>query len=136
METETEKLIKAVTSAVNNLEEAIKALIKRDEGETRRRVWRAAADSEYAFFLLSIDSNTSPEGSNPWKFSLNPKTLEMGPALTLAQELLKEAEGNIRIGNFQEAHRKTWTARGYLLEVQGTLEKGRRGGEKTLPSPL
>ena len=129
-------MIEAVTSAVDNLEDAIKTLIKGDGRETLRRVWRAAADSEYALFLFSINSNTSPEDSSPWKFSLNPKSMEMGPALTLAQELLKEAEGNIRTGNFQEAHRKTWTARGYLLEVQGTLEKGRRGGEKSLPSPL
>jgi len=131
-----EKLIEAVTSAVDNLEDAIKTLIKGDGRETLRRVWRAAADSEYALFLFSINSNTSPEDSSPWKFSLNPKNMEMGPALTLAQELLKEAEGNIRTGDFREAHRKTWMARGYLLEVQGTLEKRRRYGEKSLPSPL
>jgi len=133
---ETEKLIEAVASAVDNLEDAIKALIKGDERETLRRVWRAAADSEYALFLLSINSNTNPEKSHSWKFSPNLKNMEVGPALTLAQEFLKEAEGNIRADNFQEAHRKTWMARGYLLEVQGTLEKGRRGGEKSLPSPL
>jgi len=132
----TEKLIEAVASAVDNLEETIKALIERDERETLRHVWRAAANSEYALFLFSIDSNTSPENSHPWKFSPNPKNMEMGPALTLAQELLKEAEKNIGTGNFQEAHRRTWMARGYLLEVQGIFEKRHRGGEKSLPSPL
>ncbi len=130
-----EKLIEAVASAVDNLEEAIKTLIKGDERETPRRVWRAAADSEYALFLFSINSNTSPEDPRPWKFSLNPKNMEMGPALTLAQELLKEAEGNIRTGDFLEAHRKTWMARRYLLEVQGTFEKRRRSGKKSLSSP-
>lgn len=115
---ETEKLIGTVTSAVDNLEGAIKALIKRDERETRKRVWRAAADSEYALFLFSINSNTGPGDSYPWKLSLNPKNMETGPALISAQELLKEAEENIRTGNLQEAHRKTWMARGYLLEVQ------------------
>ena len=130
-----EKLIEAVASAVDNLEEAMKALIKGDERETLRRVWRAAADSEYALFLFSIDSNTSPEASHPWKFTLNPKNMETGPALTLAQELLKEAEGNIRTGNFQEAHRKTWMARVYLLEAQGIFEKRHGHGEKSLPSP-
>jgi len=133
---ETEKLIEAVASAVDNLEEAIKALIERDERETLRRVWRAAADSEYALFLFSINSNTSPEDSHPRKFSLNPKNMETGPALTLAQELLKEVEGNIRAGDFLEAHRKTWMARSYLLEAQGTFEKRRKSGEKALPSSL
>jgi len=133
---ETEKLIEVLASAANNLEGAMKALIKGDERETLRQVWRAAADSEYALFLFSINSNTSPEDSHPWKISLNPKSMEMGPALTLAQELLKETEGNIKTGDFLEAHRKTWMARGYLLEVQGIFEKRRRDGEKSLPSPL
>ncbi len=134
---ETEKLIEAVASAVDNLEEAIKNLIKRDERETMRRVWRAAADSEYALFLLSINSNASPEDSHklPWKSSPKSKDMETGPALTLAQELLTEAEGNIRNGHLQEAHRKTWTARRYLLEVQGIFEKRRRSGKKPLSSP-
>jgi len=133
---ETEKLIEAVASAVDNLEGAIKALIKGDEKEILRRVWRAAADSEYVLFLFSINSNTSPEGSHLSKFSLNPKNMETGPALTLAQELLEEAERNVRTGNLQEAHRKTWMARGYLLEVQGTFEKRGKSGEKSLLSPF
>jgi len=132
----TEKLNKAVASAVDNLEEAIKALIKGDERETLRRVWRAAADSEYALFLLSINSNTNPEKSHSWKFSQNPKNVETGPALTLAQELLEEAEGNIRTDNLQEAHRKTWMARGYILGVQEIFEKRRKSGETALPSSL
>jgi hypothetical protein len=131
-----EKLIAAIGSAVDNLEEAMKVLIKGDERETLRRVWRAAADSEYALFLFSIDSNASPEASYPWKFTLNPKNMEMEPALTLAQELLKEAEGNIRTGNLQEAHRKTWMTRGYLLGVQGILEKRHRDSKKSHPNPL
>ena len=132
----SEKLTEAVASAADNIEEAIKALIEKDEKNTLWCVWRAAASSEYALFLFSIDSNASPENSQPWKLSPNPKNMEVGPVLAIAQELLKEAEGNIRTGNLQEAHKKTWMARGYLSEVQVTFEKRHKDDEKSPPSHL
>lgn len=130
-----EKIIKAIVSAINNLENSIEALVKRDGTGMQSYVWLTAADSEYTLFLLSLMRQEELEGSS-WKPNVPLKRAEIGPSLTLAQDLLKESKEKVEGGEFHEAYKKAWMARGYLLNVQKILEKRRRDREKSvLPSP-
>jgi len=123
-----QRIIEAVKSAINHLERSVKALMDRDEKGVVTSVWRAAADLEYANFLFSIMQDES--GSRSWKVDLGSKQMEIGPLLVSAQDLLKEAESGLNINELHEAYRKTWIARGYLLKVQGILDKRQKKGEK------
>lgn len=116
------KLIKAVTSAISNLEDSAKALVEKNEKDVLGHVWQAAADSEYALFLFSF---TQPEGSegSSWKSSFHLKKVEIGPAVVLAQDLLEEAKKSIEKDDLHEAYKKTWMARGYLLKVWNMLQE-------------
>ncbi len=132
---EREKLIKAIGSAVSNLEKSVEALAKRDEKKVLSYVWRAAADSEYALFRLSLMHQEELEGSS-WKSRFTLKKVEINPALAHAQDLLKEVRESIEGKDPQEAYKKAWMARGYLLKVQDVFEKRRRDGEKSILPPL
>ena len=116
------KLLRAVASAIGNLENSMKALVEKDEGGVRDHVWRAAADSEYALFLLSLLHQEEFEGSS-LESSVHLKKVEVEPALVLAQDLLNEAKENIEIGGLHEAYRKVWRARGYILKALTMLQK-------------
>jgi len=123
------KIIETIKSAINHLESSMKALANGDENGVAGSVWRAAADLEYTNFLFSIIQN-KPE-SHSWKLDLRSKQVEIEPLLLSTQDLLKEAESGLDVGKLHEAYKKTWMARGYLLKVQGILEKRRKKGEKS-----
>jgi len=122
------KIVEAIKSAINHLENSMKALVNGDENRVSDSVWRAAADLEYANFLFAIMQDSSE--SRSWKLDLRSKQVEIGPLLMSAQDLLKEAESSLGISELQEVYKKTWMARGYLLKVQEILEKKRKKGEK------
>lgn len=124
-----QKITEAIKSAISHLESSMKALVNRDENGVAGSVWRAAADLEYANFLFSIIQGESE--SRSWKLDLGSKQVEIGPLLVSAQDLLKEAESGLDVNELHEAYKKTWMARGYLLKVQGILEKRRKKGEKS-----
>lgn len=117
-----QKLLRALASAIGNLENSIKALAEKDERELRDHVWRAAADAEYALFLLSLVQQEEIKGSPP-ESGAYAKKVEVEPALVLAQDLLNEAKDNIDIGGLHEAYGKVWGARGYLLRASTKLEE-------------
>lgn len=119
-----ERTGKAIGSAIRNLEASLKALVEKDETTLMKHVWQAAADSEYALFLFSLTHEKESEGS-PRKSKASLKKMEIEPTLTLAQDLLVEAKEKVDAEDFDEAYKKTWMARGYLLKAQGTLEKKR-----------
>jgi len=124
-----QKIIEAIKSAINHLESSMKALVNRDENGVADSVWRAAANLEYANFLFSI-IHGEPE-SRSWKLELRSKQVEIGPLLMSAQDLLREAQSGLDTSELHEAYKKTWMARGYLLKVQGILEKRQKKGEKS-----
>lgn len=128
-----QKIIEALTSAINHLENSMKTLVNKDENGVSDSVWRAAADLEYANFLFSITQDETKSGS--WKLDPNSKQEEIGPLLVSAQDLLKEAKGGLDAGEFSESHKKTWVARGYLLKVHGILEKRRKKRGKSAVTP-
>jgi len=111
-----EKIIEAITSAINRLEDSMKALMEKDEQGVVGSVWEAAAELEYALFLFSLTQQEEAERSS-WKLNLPSKQVEVGPTLVSAQDLLIEAKSCIDIGELGIAHKKTWMARGCLLEV-------------------
>jgi len=123
-----QEIAEAVKSAIDHLEGSMKALVDRDENRVAGSVWRAAADLEYVNFLFSIMQDESDRRS--WKLDLRSKEVEIGPLLVSAQELLREAEGGLGLGELREVYKKTWMARGYLLKVQEVLEKRRKKTEK------
>jgi len=125
-----QKIIEAIKSAINHLESSMKALVNRDKNEVADSVWRAAADLEYANFLFSIIIQDESESSS-WKLDTRSKQVEIGPLLMSAQDLLRDAEKGLGVGELRETYKKTWMARGYLLKVQGILEKRRREGKKS-----
>ncbi len=120
-----EKMMSAIKSAIENLENSMKALAERDEKTMQNHVWHAAADTEYALFLFSIRHQDESEDSS-WKTSFHVKQMEIGPALALAQELLEEAVKNMEADELKEAYKKTWMAQHYLLEAQKIFEKRQR----------
>jgi len=124
-----QKIIEVIRSAISHLESSMKALVNRDENGVVDLVWRAAADLEYANFLFSV-THGEPE-SRSWKLDLRSKQVEIGPLLVSAQDMLKEAQRGLDSSELHEAYKKTWMARGYLLRVQGILEKRREKGEKS-----
>lgn len=125
------RIIEAITSAINNLETSIKAVVNRNENEVEGSVWQAAADLEYATFLFSI---AREHKSSSWKLKLRSKQVEIGPLLVSAQDLLKDAKSCFD-SELCEAHKKTGMARGYLLKAQEILEKRRKKGRKSTLSP-
>jgi hypothetical protein len=127
-----ENILENITSAINHLEESMKALVEKNEEEVMRSVWRAAADLEYALFLFSLmHEDENPSAS--WKLDLPAKQVEVGPTLVLAQDLLKEAKDSFKAENFHEAHKKTWMARGHLLRIHDFFEKRRMKDRKASP---
>jgi len=116
------KLINAIISAINYLENSKESLMRGDEESVRSYVWRASADSEYALFLFSLMHRKELEDSS-WKTNFRMEKGEIRPTLAFAQDLLKEAKESIKANDYNKAHKKTWIARGCLLKIQHVFEK-------------
>jgi len=123
-----EKIAGALNTAISHLEDSLRALAKNndDDKSVVNPLWLASSEIEYALFLFSImhpDESESPS----WKHSPQPKqVVEVRPSMVSAQELLKEAKGNVESGNLLKAYEKTWTARNMLLKVTELFDKKRK----------
>jgi len=125
------KVSEALKNAVSYLEDAIKARIDGDDDTLKNKVWHAAAEVEYAVFLLSLTQESENE---PWKNGIKqPANLNIGSALAMAQENLLEAERKLE-NNQAEAYRFAWIARGLMLTVQDGMEKLGKQRKSTLAS--
>jgi hypothetical protein len=122
-----EKIKDALKSAVTHLDDSIQALAKNnDEKAVINSFWLASSETEYVLFLFSLMHPEEAESSS-WKQGSQPKqVIEVAPALTSAQSLLKEAKNNIEAGTTERAYEETWTARNLLLKVQELFEKKRK----------
>jgi hypothetical protein len=128
-----ENILENITSAINHLEESMKALVEKNEKEVMRFVWKAAADLEHALFLFSL-MHQEENSSASWKLNPPSKKVEVGPTLVVTQNLLKEAKDSFEAENFHEAHKKTWMARGHLLRIHDFFEKMQRKDVKASSS--
>lgn len=115
----SERIINAIKKAISNLECTMAALMS-GKGEVEQTIWQTAAETEYVVFLLSLLQKSE---DHSWKAeSEKMGEVEVGPALIAAQDLLKEAE-KVFEDNFEEAYRKAWTARQYILAAQHALRE-------------
>ncbi len=130
MESSRDKIVKAMESAVNYLESSVKAFVDKDERKVSDLVWHAAADVEYALFLLSL-SYQLEEGTLQ-RLDPSMKNGEVGSTLVLARDMLLEAKSDMGT-NSCEAHKKTRMTREALLMIQKSLDKERRAREKPIP---
>lgn len=123
---EKKKLIKVITLAITNLENLIEARGRSDNSqhELHNYIWRAAAYSEYALFLLSLMIGEELEASS-WKSKSHPKQVEEKVALMNTLALLEEARASIEANNLHQSYKKTWISRGCLLFIQNIFEKKR-----------
>jgi hypothetical protein len=112
-----EKILTAIDSAINNLEHSIKKIIEKDEKELSDYVWKAASDSEYALFLLSLIKHDKNEEYS-WKPKISFKIEEIELTVSLAQENLKEAHRRVEANELQEAYNNVITAQEYIFKVQ------------------
>lgn len=120
-----EKITKAVLSAIKYLETSKDFLTENNQDALENQVWKASAEVEYALFLFSILRQNEHQ-SHSWKVDLKSKELEVAPVIASTQELLEKAKTGFESGDLLEAHKNMWVARGYLLKVQGFLEKKRK----------
>ncbi len=126
-----EKLVEAVSSAITRLEEAVKALVDKDEDKLSGQLWQASADSEYALFLFSLTQQEETSGSvSSWDSKVRLKQVDVESVLTITRDLLRDAKENVQKEEFQGAYEKTWMARGYLLKAQQILEKAKKEKER------
>ena len=119
------KITNAVLSAMKYLENSKNLITENNQDALANHVWKASAELEYALFIFSI-LRKNEDQSHSWKVDLKSKNLEIAPAIVSTEELLEKARTGFENGNFLEAHKKIWTARGYLLKVQNVLEKKRK----------
>jgi len=125
------KVSEALKNAVSSLEDAIKACIDGEDDTFKNKVWHAAAEVEYAVFLLSLVQGTENE---LWKNGIKqPANLNIGSALAMAQDNLLEAEHKLE-NDQAEAYRFAWIARGLMLTVQDGMEKLGKQRKPTLAS--
>ena len=117
------KITKAVLSAMKHLGNSKTLIAENSQDALANQIWKASAELEYALFLFSILRKNE---DHSWKVDLKSKKLEIAPAIASTEELLEKAKINFENGNFLEAYKKMWIARGYLLKVQNVLEKKRK----------
>ena len=124
---ELEKVNNAVTSSIRHLEDSAEALAKKNEAKLRKDVWHAAAELEYALFLLSLMNGE--ESRHRWKVNPGSKQTEIESLLESTRKLLETAKEDIAAKNPPDAHKKIWIARGYLLKIHDAYEKKRKEGK-------
>ena len=123
-----EKIVKAVASALEYLEDAVDAQAKGDEYRVIQLIWRAASDLEYGLFIFVLKS-LEENRSSSWKLPASKKP-EIESILASAQDLLKEAAHSLEADNQKEAYKKMWITRGQLLRIHDFFEKKRRKTQK------
>ena len=118
------KLIKAIESAISNLENSIKSIVNGDTDSIFSCVWGATAETEYALFLFALLCKKEFEESS-WKFSFNQKT-DGVTSIINALNLLKESKKCIGANNSINAYKKAWVARNHLINVHDFFERAPR----------
>jgi len=121
-------LNKALELAVACLENAVKAVIEKNEAKIKDLVWKASSELEYALFLLSLKIDEDERLRKVrTKINIDPnfKTNELGPILVSVQELTIEAQKLLN-KNVKEVYEKVRAARNFLLRLHEMFEKQRK----------
>jgi hypothetical protein len=112
-----DKAVASVKYAVKVLDDVLQALMNGDHDSVRLKLWQAAAESEYASFVLSIMCGFSE--LDPDVGGLNLKGTSLESIVTAAQSILSEAADIVKI-NPREAYEKVRRAVYVLREAQST----------------
>jgi len=110
------RVINALETAISSLETAMKLLVSK-KGDVEQPIWQAASEVEYAVFLLAL---TQKSESSSWKTEHKTRDIDVGQALTAAQDSLEEAKKAVN-NNSDEAYQKAWVARRHILAAQDFL---------------
>jgi len=110
------RVINALETAISSLETAMKLLVSKKD-DVEQPIWQAASEVEYALFLLAL---TQKSESSSWKTEHKTRDIDVGQALTAAQDSLEEAKKAVN-NNSDEAYRKAWVARRHILVAQDFL---------------
>ena len=118
----------ALKSAAALLEDAMKAVLKKDETKIRELVWKASSELEYALFVLSLMINEDEKlTKTKMKLDVDPNYKnDLGAVLVSAQDLTVEAQKLLDKKHFEEAYRRVKAARNYLLRLHEAFEKQRK----------
>ena len=118
----------ALESAAAVLEDAMKAVLKKDETKIRELVWKASSELEYALFVLSLMIGEDEKLTKiRMKLDVNPNYKnDLGAVLVSAQDLTVEAQKLLDKKHFEEAYRRVKAARNYLLRLHEAFEKQRK----------
>ena len=118
----------ALKSAAALLEDAMKAVLKKDETKIRELVWKASSELEYALFVLSLMINEDEKLTKiRMKLDVDPNYKnDLGAVLVSAQDLTVEAQKFLDKKRFEEAYRRVKAARNYLLRLHEAFEKKRK----------
>lgn len=123
----SEKLLKAINSAVAYLENAIRTFNEKDEKTLSENLWHVGAELEYAVFLFSL--MFSDEES---RLKRNPKFEKVGADFLIKiKDLLKESEKLVKNGKLAEAYENIFLARDCILKFGEESAKKKRGKPKT-----
>jgi hypothetical protein len=120
-----EKILGALKSAIDYLENSISALNKGDENSLADNLWHVAAELEYALFLFSLTIQTEHDKLE-LKQNPEPKKNEIGQLLAEVQSFLDEAEKSMAKERLLEAYKSAYTARQYVFRIQQDLAKKKR----------
>lgn len=117
--TSEEEVINLSKKAIAALKVAKDKCLKGEKKELDEIIWEAAFDVEYCLFLMSVKRDNDEDR---WKIKINENKISI--LISTAQNYLKTAMKIIESNN-DEAYKKTWYARSYLLKIQKKLEKKR-----------
>jgi hypothetical protein len=120
-----EKMLRSLKSAVTYLENSVLALDKEDEDLLADNIWHAAAELEYALFLLSITTQNE-NGVTELRSNRRSKEDDVDSALVGVKNLLNETQKLVLGGRPQDAYESAYAARHRLLKIKDNLAKKRR----------
>lgn len=120
-----QKILKALKSAIANLDDLVEALDGKDGKPLENDVWHAASELEYSLFLFSIAVEDEIDKSK-WKLNKKLKKAEVEPTLVEAQKLIVKAEKYMKDEELLEAYKNASIARSCLLKLQKHFTKKKR----------
>ena len=110
-----------IQKALEELDLALKAYIKKDFEEVNKRVWNTSSEVEYLLFMLRMQTKTEGKKS-PFPSQNKNQNLDMVEYIVKAQELLQESLQLCKEKQVEKVYEKVFSARSYLVALQEKIE--------------
>jgi hypothetical protein len=110
-----------IQKALEELDLALKAYIKKDFEEVNKRVWNTSSEVEYLLFMLRMQTKTEGKKSPSPPQNKN-QNLDMVEYIVKAQELLQESLQLCKEKQIEKVYEKVFSARSYLVTLQEKIE--------------